>query len=47
MTINQMITSFLLQDQDLEDNCNAPDDGIGIYIVYRLKEGKVMLTLFI
>ena len=35
---------FLTQDQDLEENCNAPDDGIGVYVVYRLKDDEIDLV---
>ena len=35
---------FITQDQDLKDTCNAPDDGIGVYLVYRLKDGEIDLV---
>ena len=37
----------LTQDQDLKDVCNAPDDGIGVYIVYQLKDYEIDLVYIV
>lgn len=35
---------FFTKDDDLEKVCNAPKNGMGIYLVYMLKNGKIELV---
>ena len=35
---------FLTKKNDLQNVCNAPEDGIGVYVVYALKGGRIELV---
>ena len=35
---------FFSENQELNDVCNAPKNGIGVYIVYALKNGRIELV---
>jgi|SRR5699024_2255893 len=35
---------FFTKNAELETVCNAPNDGIGIYVVYELKNGQINLV---
>tara|TARA_R110002072_G_scaffold301970_5_gene483149 strand:+ start:26 stop:451 length:426 start_codon:yes stop_codon:yes gene_type:complete len=35
---------FYSKNDDLKDVCNAPNNGIGVYLIYALKNGKIDLV---